>query len=41
MSEPKTIRVKNGGSVSLEPGPIEKDWTLLEVVTADGSDCRI
>ncbi len=35
MREPKTIRVKNGGSVSLKPGPHEKDWTLLEVVTAD------
>ena len=35
MSEPRTIRVKDGGFVSLERGPDEKDWTRLEVATAD------
>ena len=35
MSEPKTIRVKDGGFVSLERGPDEKGWTRLEVATAD------
>ena len=35
MNEPKTIRVKNGGSGSLERGPDEKDWTRLKVATAD------
>ena len=30
MSEPKTIRVKDGGFVSLERGPDEKGWTRLE-----------
>ena len=35
MSEPRTVRVKDGGFVSLERGPDEKDWTRLEVATAD------
>ena len=35
MSEPKMISVKDGGFVSLERGPAEKDWTRLEVATAD------
>ena len=35
MNEPRTVRVKNGGSVSLERGPDEKAWTRLEVATAD------
>ena len=35
MSEPTTIRVKDGGFVSLEQGPEEKDWIRLEVTTAD------
>ena len=35
MQEPKTIRVRNGGSVSLHRRPDEKDWTLLEVTMAD------
>ena len=35
MSEPRTIRVKDGGFVSLERRPEEKDWTRLEVATAD------
>ena len=35
MSEPKTIRVKDGGFVSVERGPDGKGWTRLEVATAD------
>jgi hypothetical protein len=35
MSEPKTLRVKDGGFVSLERGPDEKGRTRLEVATAD------
>ena len=35
MSEPKTIKVKDGGFVSVERGPDGKGWTRLEVATAD------
>ena len=35
MSELKTIRVKDGGFVSVERGPDGKGWTRLEVATAD------
>ena len=35
MSEPKTIRVKDGGFVSVERGPDGKGWTRLEVATDD------
>ena len=36
MSEPRTIRVKDGGFVSLERGPDEKDWTRFEVARPTG-----
>ncbi len=35
MSEPRTIRVKEGGSVSLERGPADRDWIRLEVSPGD------
>ena len=38
MSEPTTIRVKDGGFVSLERGPEEKDWIRLEVTTVEAGE---
>ena len=35
MSEPRTIRVKEGGFVSLERGPADRDWIRLEVSPGD------
>ena len=35
MSEPTTIKVKDGGFVSVERGPEEKDWIRLGVTTVD------
>ena len=37
MSEPRTIKVRDGGFVSVERGPDDRDWTRLEVATADRS----
>ena len=35
MSEPRTINVTDGGSVSVERGPDDRDWIRLEVKPAD------